>query len=127
MKIEISEWKSDIKEISLKDAMEEFFEEYGCNLKYGFETEDLDDFINGFKEINKEEEELLREEIKKEFDKKLNKYKQEEINQLKNKKSIIKWLKNLLEDFNDAFDCGEVGYLLSAEEIFNLILKNGQK
>lgn len=127
MKKEISEWKSEIKEISLKDAVKEFFEECDYNIEDWSETEEnLDYFINDFKEINKEEERLLRKEVKKEFDKKVNKYKQEELAHLKNRKSILNWIKSIMR-IDGLIEAGEPGYILNAEEILDLILENGQK
>jgi len=123
MKKEVSEWKSEIKEVSLKDAVKVFFEECDYNIGDWSETEEnLDYFINDFKEINNEEEKLLREEVKKEFDKKVNKYKQEELAHLKNKSSILKWIKSII-----GIEAGDPGYMLNAEEILDLILENGQK
>ncbi len=127
MKKEVSEWKSEIKEVSLKDAVKVFFEECDYNIGDWSETEEnLDYFINDFKEINNEEEKLLREEVKKEFDKKVNKYKQEELAHLKNKSSILKWIKSII-GIDGLIEAGDPGYMLNAEEILDLILENGQK
>lgn len=75
-------------------------------------------------EITDEEKNLLRQGIKKEFDEDVNKIRQEETNQLKDRKSILNWIKSTQYDFLDE---GEVGYMLSEKEILDLILQNGNK
>ena len=123
MKKEVQEWISSIKDITVEEAVSEFFNG-DWDPKSWEDTEPyIDSYIEEFQEISDKEEDHLRAEIKKEFDKEISELKKEEIDQLKDRKSILDWIENL----NDWPDEGEVGYILSKEEILDLILKNGNK
>lgn len=124
MKKEITKWTTSVEEISMEEAVIEFFDGDWDSRSWEDTEKYIDSYIEEFQEISDKEEDLLRAEIKKEFDKEVNKLCQEEVNQLKDRKSILNWIESL---FNDFLDEGEVGYLLSKEEILDLILQNGNK
>lgn len=123
MKKEVQEWISSVKDITIEEAVNIFFDGDWDPRNWEDTEQYIDSYIEEFQEISDKEEDHLRAEIKKEFDKEISKLKKEEIDQLKDRKSILNWIKNL----NDWPDEGEVGYLLSKEEILNLILQNGNK
>ena len=108
----------------MEDAVIEFFDGDWDPRDWEDTERYIDDYIKELNEISEKEENLLRLEIKKEFDKKVNELRQKEIDKLKNRKSILNFIKSTCADWPDE---GEVGYLLSAEEILNLFLQNGNK
>ena len=125
MKKEISKWTTSIEEVSIKEAINEFFAGDWNPTDWEDTEEYIDSYIeNDLIEITDEEEDYLKAEIKKEYDKRVSELRQEEIIKLKDKDSILKWIENSL---NGWIDEGEIGYLLSAEEVLNLILQNGNK
>ena len=74
-------------------------------------------------ELSEEEKEEVFAACKERFNLDLEEYRKEEIEQLSSRKKIISWLKNLT--INDNWlEPGDVGYLLSIEEIVDLIYKN---
>ena len=124
MKKEIIRWTSSIEDITTEEAVNEFYDGDWDPKSWEYTCAGIDSYIEEFKEISDEEKDILREEIKKEFNYRVDELRQEEIDQLKDKKSILNWIENL---YNDWPNEGEVGYLLSKEEILNLILQNGNK
>ena len=124
MKREITKLTISMEEISMEEAVNEFFDGDWDPRSWEETEEYIDSYIEEFNEISDEEENLLRQEIKKEFDKKVNEIRQEETDKLKDKDSILIWIENSPDDWPDE---GEVGYLLSNEEILDLILQNGNK
>lgn len=124
MKKEITKWTTSIEEITTEEAVNEFFDG-DWNPRSWEDTETyIYSYIEEFDEISDKEEDHLRAEIKKEFDKRINELRQEEIDQLKDKKSILNWIESLGDDWPDE---GVVGYMLSREEILDLILQNSNK
>ena len=125
MKKELTEWTKVIEEVSVEEAVDYFFDGDWEPRDWDETKCCLDTYIENFEEISNKEANLLRAEIKKEFDKRVSELKQEEIDQLKDRKSIL--------DLLDYYLCsgfpnmGEVGFLLSNEEILDLILQNGNK
>jgi hypothetical protein len=124
MKKEITRWISSIEDIATEEAVNEFYDGDWDPRSWEYTYSCIDSYIEEFEEISDEEKDILREEIKKEFSNRVNELRQEEVDQLKDKKSILNWIENL---YNDWPDEGEVGYLLSKEEILDLILQNGNK
>ena len=124
MKKEITRWISSIEDIATEEAVNEFYDGDWDPRSWKYTYSGIDSYIEEFKEISDEEKDILREEIKKEFNYRVDELRQEEIDQLKDKKSILNWIENLYSDWPDE---GEVGYLLSKEEILDLILQNGNK
>ena len=126
MKKEIQKWRSSIEDITMEEAVDEFFDGNWDPKSWEDTEATIDSYIEEFSEISDKEANLLKVEIKKEFNEKVNKLRQEEIIQLKDRNSILKWIENMIED-NYWQDEGEVGYILSKEEILDLILQNGNK
>lgn len=124
MKKEVQKWISSVEDVAMEEAVNEFFDGDWDPRSWEDTEEYIDSYIEDFNEISDKEADHLKEEIKKEFDKKVNELRQEEADQLKDRKSILNWIENL---FNDWPDEGEVGYILSKEEVLDLILKNGNK
>jgi vacuolar-type H+-ATPase subunit E/Vma4 len=125
MKKETRKWITSIEDVAMEEAVNEFFDG-GWDPKSREDTEEYIDFYieEDFQEISDKEADHLKAEIKKEFDKRVNKIRQEEIDQLKDRKSILNWIKSFVDDWPDE---GEVGYMLSKEEILDLILQNSNK
>ena len=124
MKKEITKWITSIEEIAMEEAVNEFFDG-DWNPRSWEDTESfMDIYIGEFDEISDKEADYLKAKIKKEFDKRFDKIRQEEIDYLKDRKSILNWIESVKCEFPDV---GEVGYILSKEEILNLILQNGNK
>mgnify|MGYP006908909826 CR=1 FL=1 len=107
----------------MEEAVNEFFDGDWDPKSWEDTEEYIDSYIEGdFQEISDKEADHLKAEIKKEFDKRVNKLHQEEIDQLKDRKSILNWIESFTDDWPER---GEVGYMLSKEEILDLILENG--
>ena len=126
MKKEITKVISSIEGVSMEEAVNEFFNGDWDPRSWEDTETNIDSYIEEFYEISDKEADLLKVEIKKEFNKKVNELRQKEIIQLKDRNSILKWIENINED-GYWKDEGEVGYILSKEEIFDLILQNGNK
>ncbi len=124
MKIEIHKYISSIEDISMEEAVDEFFDGDWDPRSWEDTESCINSYIEEFQEISDKEENLLRLEIEKEFNKKVSEVKKEETDQLKDRKSILEWIENSCDDWPDE---GDVGYMLSKEEILDLILQNGNK
>ena len=124
MKKEITKWTTSVEEIAMEEAVNEFFDGDWDPRSWEDTETYIDSYIEEFDEITDKEEDHLRAEIKKEFDRRINEILQEETVQLKDRKSILNWIGS---SFDDWPDIGQVGYLLSKEETLDLILKNGNK
>lgn len=120
-------WVSSIKEISIEEAVRDFCKEY-CG---GLDSEDFDSELDYFikdniKEISPEEMDALKEEIKKQLIKQKEEFIVQEKSKLKNRTSILEWIDYNIK-YDDCLEAGDIGYYLSAKEILDLIIKNGQK
>ncbi len=125
MKKEITKWITSVEDVIMEEAVNDFFEGDWDPRSWEDTEQYIDSYIKEeFSEISHEEENHLRQEIKKEFDKRVNEIRQEEANELKNRESILNWIENMRHEY---LDVGEVGYMLSNEEILDLILKNSDK
>ena len=119
-------WKSSIKEVSIEEAARDFCEEF-MKLDINDFDPELNYFIEGnIKEISTEEKAALKEEIKKCMIKQKEEFVVQEKSKLKNRTSILEWIDDYIGN-NDCLEEGDIGYYLSAEEILDLIIKNGQK
>ena len=125
MKKEITKVISSIEGVSMEEAVNEFFDDDWDPRSWEDTESCIDSYIETFSEISDEEKELLKSEIKKEFDKEVEELRQEEIDKLEDRNSILNLIRTSFVD--DWPDEGEIGYLLSAEEILDLILQNGNK
>jgi len=122
-----------IEECSIEEVVNDFLdywnddelEDVKDNLEYEitnyFEEEDI--------KYSEEEKESFIKLIKEKIDEKINSIKESEIKQLSNRKSIHEWLSESLDYMrsNIDIDAGDVGFLLSVDEIIDLIIENGQK
>lgn len=120
-------WKSSVEEISIEEAVRDFCKEY-CG---GLDSEDfdseLDDFIkDNIKEISPKEMDALKEEIKKQLIKQKEEFIVQEKSKLKNRTSILEWIDYNIK-YDDCLKGGDIGYYLSAKEILDLIIENGNK
>ena len=124
MKKEMQKWTSSIEDIDIEEAVNEFFDGDWDPRSWKDTEHYINEYIEKFSEISDKEKDLLKLEIKKEFDKEFSKLKKEEADQLKDRESILEYIENLCYDWPDE---GDVGYILSKEEILDLILQNGKK
>ena len=124
MKKEITKWTSSIEDIAIEEAVNEFFDGDWDPKSWEDTEANIDSYIEEFSEISDKEANLLKVEIKKEFSEKVNELRKKEIGQLKDRNSILEWIENSCDDWHDE---GEVGYILSKEEILDLIIQNGNK
>lgn len=120
-------WKSSIKEISIEEAVKDFCKEY-CR---SIDNEDFDSEFEYFiedniKEISSEERDTLKEEIKKQLIKQKEEFIVQEKSKLKNRTSILEWIDYNIK-YDDCLEEGDIGYYLSAKEILDLIIENGNK
>ena len=120
-------WKSSIEEVSIEEAVRDFCEEY-CE---SIDSEDFDSEFDYFiedniKEISPEERDSLKEEIKKKLIKQKEEFIVQEKSKLKNRTSILEWIDYNIK-YDDCLEGGDIGYYLSAKEILDLIIENGQK
>ena len=122
-----------IEECSIEEVVNDFLdywnddelEDVKDNLEYEItnylEEEDI--------EYSEKEKESFIKLVKEKIDEKINSIKESEIKQLSNRKSIHEWLSESLDYMrsNIDIDAGDVGFLLSVDEIIDLIIENGQK
>jgi len=76
-------------------------------------------------ELTDEDKKRISELIKVEIKKEIENYREQEKQLLKDRKSILYFLSSHIESYD--IDPGKVGYMLSDEEILDLILENGRK
>ena len=113
------------EELSIPEILEMLFE-------YDWWPDDWegtrDSFIEALKydspDITKEEIKTILPEAKKEFDRRVKKLIEEESEQLKDRRSITNWLRDIMGEFLDE---GSVGYCLTLDQIVDLIIQNGNK
>ena len=123
----------EIEEYSIEEVADDFLDHY-----YEVELKDLKENLEY--EVNtylvaedikhsEEEKESLIKLVKKKIDESINNIREPEIKCLSNRKSIHKWLSGLLDSMRslDDIESGDVGFLLSVDEIIDLITKNGNK
>lgn len=117
----IEEVVNDFLDCYDTDELEEIKEDFEYEITNYLEVEEI--------EYSEEEKEFFIKLVKKEVDKKINNAKESEIKQLSNRKSIHEWVSELLDYMrsNADIDPGDVGFLLSVDEIIDLIAQNGNK
>ena len=119
--------KYSIEEISIEEAVKDFCKEY-CG---SIDSEDFDSEFDYFievdiKEISPEERDTLKEEIKKKLIKQKEEFIIQEKSKLKNRTSILEQIDYNIK-YDEDLEGGDIGYYLSAKEILDLIIKNGNK
>lgn len=113
------------EEVSISEILEMLFE-------YDWWPDDWegtrDSFIEALKydfpDITEEEIKTILPETKKEFDRRVKELIEEEAEQLKDRRSIINWLRDMIGEF---LGKGSVGYCLTLDQIVDLIIQNGNK
>ena len=123
----------EIEESSMEEVANEFLDYY-CeseleDLKDNLEYEITDYLVREDIKHSEEEKEALIKLVKEKIDEKINNIREPEIKSLSNRKSIHKWLSGLLDSMRklDDIESGDVGFLLSVDDIIDLIVKNGNK
>ena len=123
----------EIEEYSMEEVADDFLNDYNESeledLKDNLEYEITDYLVAENIKHSEEEKETLIKLVKEKIDEKINNIKEPEIKRLSNRKSIHKWLSELLDSMRrlDDIEFGEVGFLLSVDDIIDLIVKNGNK
>lgn len=123
MRKNVTKVVSSTEEVSLEFAVDEFLDKYWSSEYPDEFFEYLDDYFGEFETITDKEKEALTNEIKKESNRRILEIRNIEEKKLKTRKAILDFLKSITYDTYE----GEIGYLLSAEEILDLILENGNK
>lgn len=116
-------------EIPVSEVVEEFFERYYWNLNDWDDTLDQFDYYLedcGYEDVSKEEKNEILKKIKETFDEKVEKLKKKELSELSSRERILQWISDLIYD-DRYLEEGQVGYMLTSEEILDEILKNGNK
>lgn len=123
----------EIEEYSMEEVANEFlayyYESELGDLKSNLEYEITDYLVEEDIKYSEEEKGSLIKLVKEKIDEKLNNIREPEIKSLSNRKSIYKWLSGLLDSMRklDDIEYGDVGFLLSVDDIIDLIVKNGSK
>jgi len=118
---------SEYVNVSDADIVQDFMEnefnvdEWDCE----HDVNDYDFFWEDF-ELTDEDKERIFELIKVEAKKEIENYKEQEKQLLKDRKAILDFIYNYIHEYSYP-ECGDIGYLLSSEEILDLILENGRK
>ena len=117
-------FKPITEEVTLEEIVDSIFSDIGENYRYWDDLEEeIDEKLSEYYELSEEEKEEVIKVCKERFYLDLEKYKEEEINKLSTREKIIDWIKYIIDN-DEWFEPGDIGYLLSAEEIVDLIYKN---
>ena len=123
----------EIEEYSMEEVADDFLDYYYESeledLKDNLEYEITDYLVREDIKHSEEEKESFIKLVKEKIDEKINNIKEPEIKRLSNRESIHKWLSELLDYMRRLEDIepSDVGFLLSVDEIIDLIIKNGNK
>ena len=123
----------EIEEYSMEEVANDFlypyYESELEDLKSNLEYEITDYLVREDIKHSEEEKESFIKLVKEKIDEKINNIKEPEIKRLSNRESIHKWLSELLDYMRRLEDIepSDVGFLLSVDEIIDLIIKNGNK
>lgn len=121
----------EIEEYSMEEAADDFLDHYyeseleglKKNLEYKINTYLVAEDIKH----SEEEKESFIKLVKEKIDENINNIREPEIKRLSNRKSIHKWLSELLDYMREDIEPSDVGFLLSVDEIIDLIIENGNK
>lgn len=123
----------EIEEYSIEEVADDFLDHYyeseleglKKNLEYEINTYLVAEDIKH----SEEEKESFIKLVKEKIDENINNIREPEIKCLSNRKSIHKWLSGLLDYMRRLEDIepSDVGFLLSVDEIIDLIIQNGNK
>lgn len=127
MKIKRTKIREVEEEVTITEFVNELFEDE-WNPHDWDDTESMfrDAIEYDYPEISEDDVEEIIEEAKKEFDKRTKEYLDEEIEKLSDRSEIRKWLSEYIDNNEDLYE-GDPGYMLSVDEIIDLIIKNGKK
>ena len=105
--------------------LDEILEDYIIDIRLSLEDniEDFVDYANANYEVPKENLAPILPKLEERYNKERKKSLDYELENLKDRESISDWL----EDIIDYPYEGDVGYILSIDEIIDLIIKNGNK
>lgn len=123
----------EIEEYSMEEVADDFLDYYYESeledLKDNLEYEITDYLVREDIKHSEEEKGSLIKVVKEKIDEKLNNIREPEIKRLSNRKSIHKWLSELLDYMRrlEDIESSDVGFLLSVDEIIDLIIQNGNK
>ena len=125
----IEEIEECLMEEIANDFLNYYYESELEDLKDNLEYEITDYLVEEDIKYSEEEKGSLIKLVKEKIDEKLNNIREPEIKSLSNRKSIHKWLSGLLDSMRklDDIEYGDVGFLLSVDDIIDLIVKNGSK
>lgn len=122
----------EIEEYSMEEVADDFLDHYyeseleglKKNLEYEINTYLVAEDIKH----SEEEKESFIKLVKEKIDENINNIRGLEIKCLSNRKSIHNWLSDLIGYMRKLdIEPGDVGFLLSIDEIIDLIVKNGNK
>ena len=123
----------EIEEYSMEEVADDFLDHYyeseleglKKNLEYEINIYLVAENINH----SEEEKESFIKLVNEKIDENINNIREPEIKCLSNRKSIHKWLSGLLDYMRRLEDIepSDVGFLLSVDEIIDLIIQNGNK
>ena len=123
-----------VKNVSDEDIVNDFMNDYYSPVIWENDYEhinDLEYFFEDYADLTEEDKERILTKIHTVARKKDEEYKEEEKKLLKNRSCILAFLDRCVEDTRENYDYFKdkpiVGIYLEAEEILNLILKNGNK
>ena len=122
-----------IEECSIEEVVNDFLDCYDSDeleeIKENLDEYGIDYLEEEDIEYSEEEKESFIKLAKRKINEKINSIKETEIKHLSNRKSIHEWVSELLDYMrsNADIDPGDVGFLLSVDEIIDLIAQNGNK
>ena len=134
IKVPICKKEVSFKDVSDEDIVNDFMNDYYSPVIWENDYEhinDLEYFFEDYADLTEEDKERILTKIHIAARKKDEEYKEEEKKLLKNRSCILAFLDRCVEDTRENYDYFKdkpiVGIYLEAEEILNLILKNGNK
>ena len=118
---------TDYVDVSDADIVQDFMENefYVVDWESKYDVDDYDYFWEDF-ELTDEDKIRIFELIEVEAEKKIENYKEQEKQLLKDRGTILDFIYKCIREYSYP-EPGEVGYLLSDMEILDLILENGRK
>lgn len=132
--IPICKKEVSFKDVSDEDIVNDFMEDYYSPINWEDEytcINDLKYFFEDYSDITEEDEERILNKIHIAAKAKDDELKAYETRLLSDRNHILKFLDRCVEDTRENYDYSKdkpiVGIYLEAEEILNLILKNGNK
>jgi len=115
-------------EIPISEVVEEFFECCDWNPNdWDYTLDNFEDYFeySDYEDISEEDKKEVLKKAKETFDEKVEKLKKEELSKLSTREKIIQFISDIIYDSYP--EEGQIGYILTSEEILDEILKNGNK